>query len=82
MRLLKIQLSCPCYVFNFAAGTLADIAANVNHVNRVHHVNLPFVHVVQHLLDTFGPDFLVTAMDEQQCCPRGLGVSAFRGTVP
>ena len=33
--------------------------------DAVCHVNLAFVHVVQHLLGAFGPDFVVTAVAEE-----------------
>ena len=52
-------------VFNFAAGALADIAAHVDDVDAVGHVNLALVHIVQHLLCALGPDFIVAAMAEK-----------------
>lgn len=52
-------------VFYFAARALADIPADVDDVDAVGHVNLAFVHVVQHLLGAFRPDFVVAAMAEQ-----------------
>ena len=52
-------------VFYFAACALADIPVHVDDVDAVGHVNLAFVHVVQHLFGAFDPDFVVTAMAEQ-----------------
>ena len=47
-------------ILNLAPRTLAYIAAYVNNENAVSHVNLALVHVVQHFLGAFRPDFIVT----------------------
>ena len=52
-------------VFYFRPGALADVAANVNHVDAVGHVDLAFVHVVQHLLGAFRPYLVVSGMPEE-----------------
>ena len=52
-------------VFYFASRALAYIAANVNNVDAVTHINLALVHIVQHLLGAVGPDFVVAAVAEQ-----------------
>ena len=45
-------------IFNFRPGAGVDVAANVDDVDGVGHVDLAFMHVVQHLLGAF-------------CCPDG-----------
>jgi len=52
-------------VFYFAAGALADIAAHVDDVDAVGHVDFALVHVVEHLLGTLGPDLVVAAVAEE-----------------
>ena len=45
------------------AGT--DVPADVDHIDFICHVDLPLVHVVQHLLGAFGPDLIVAGVPEQ-----------------
>lgn len=44
---------------------MADIAAHVDDVDAIGHVDLALVHVIQHLFGAFGPDFVVAAVAEQ-----------------
>lgn len=44
---------------------MADVAAHVDDVYAVGHVNLAFVRVVQHFLGAFCPDFAVAAVAEE-----------------
>ena len=52
-------------VFDLTAGAGADVAADVDHVDRVRQVDLPLVHIVQHLLGPRRPDLIVPAVPEQ-----------------
>ena len=52
-------------VFDFASRALADIAAHVDDVDAVGHVDFALVHVVQHFLGAFSPDFVIAAMAEK-----------------
>ena len=52
-------------VFDFASRALADIAAHVDDVDAVGHVDFALVHVVEHFLGPFGPDFVVAAVAEK-----------------
>ena len=52
-------------IFNLRAGAGADVAADVDDVDLIGHVDLALVHIVQHLLGALGPDFFVAAMAEQ-----------------
>ena len=52
-------------VVDFAARALADVSADVDDEDFVGHVDLALVHVVQHLLGAFSPDFVVAAMAEK-----------------
>ena len=44
---------------------MADVTAHVDDVDFVGHIDLALVHVVQHLLGAFGPDFVVAAVAEK-----------------
>ena len=63
-------------VGDFIACAFADIAADVDYEDLIGHVNLAFVHVVEHSLGTFGPDFIVSAVTEQA---NGYDNVAFKG---
>ena len=52
-------------VGDFAPGAFADVAADVDDEDFVGHVDLAFVHVVEHGFGAFGPDFIVSAVTEQ-----------------
>ena len=52
-------------VGDFVAGAFADVAANVDDEDFVGHVDLAFVHVVEHGFGAFCPDLIVTAVTEQ-----------------
>lgn len=52
-------------IFNLRAGAAADVAADIDHVNPVSHVDLALVHVVKHLLRALGPYLIVPRMTEQ-----------------
>ena len=52
-------------VFNLAAGTLSDVSSLVDDIDFIGHVDLPFMHVVQHGLGPFRPDFVVAGMAEE-----------------
>ena len=52
-------------ILDFRAGTLTDIAAHIDDIDGVRHVNLPLVHVVEHLLRVARPDFLVSGVAEE-----------------
>ena len=52
-------------VGDFAAGAFADVAADVDDEDFVGHVDLAFVHVIEHGFGAFGPDFIVSAVAEQ-----------------
>ena len=52
-------------VLDFASRALADVSAHVDDEDLVGHVYFALVHIVQHLLGAFGPDFIVSAVAEQ-----------------
>ena len=52
-------------VFYFAAGALADVATHVDDIDAVGHVDFSFVHIVEHFLGPFRPDFIVSAVAEK-----------------
>ena len=52
-------------IVDFAPGALADVSAHVDDVDAVGHINLALVHVIQHLLGSLRPDFIVPAVSEQ-----------------
>ena len=54
-----------CCVIDLRARAFADIPSDIDDINRISHIYLALVHVVQHLLGTFGPDFVVATMAEQ-----------------
>ena len=50
---------------DFIACALADVAADIDNEDLVSHVDLAFVHVVEHSFGAFSPDFVITTMAEQ-----------------
>ena len=52
-------------VCDFAPGAFADVTADVDDEDFVGHVDLAFVHVVEHGFGAFCPDFVVTAVAKQ-----------------
>ena len=50
---------------DFAPGAFADVAADVDDEDFVGHVDLAFVHIVEHGFGAFCPDFIVSAVTEQ-----------------
>ena len=52
-------------VGDFAAGAFADVAADVDDKDFVGHVDLAFVHVIEHGFGAFSPDFVVSTVTEQ-----------------
>ena len=52
-------------VFDFRPCALADVAAHVNHVDGIRHVDLALVHVVEHLLGAFRPHLVISGMPEE-----------------
>ena len=60
---------------DFIACALADVAADVDDEDLVGHVDLAFVHVVEHRLGTFSPDFVVAAVAEE------IGLAGVKGEL-
>ena len=60
---------------NFAPGAFADIASDIDHEDFVRHVDLAFVHIVEHSLGTFSPDFVVAAVAEE------IGLAGVKGEL-
>ena len=60
---------------NLIARALADVAADIDDEDLVSHVDLAFVHVVEHRLGTFSPDFVVAAMAEE------IGLAGVKGEL-
>ena len=52
-------------IFNLRAGAGADVAADVDDIDLIGHVDLALVHIVKHLLGALRPDLIVAAMAEQ-----------------
>ena len=50
---------------NLITGAFADVASDVDDEDFVGHVDLAFVHVVEHGFGAFCPDFIVSAVTEQ-----------------
>ena len=65
--LLQIQNLLPrgLCILDLAPRARADVAPHVDHVDRIREVDLPLVHIVQHLLGPGRPDLLVPAVPEQ-----------------
>ena len=67
LELLKIfyGYSLRLGVGDFATGAFADVASDVDDEDFICHVDLSFVHIIEHSLGAFSPDFVVSAMSEQ-----------------
>ena len=63
-------------ILNLVTSAFADVAADVDDEDFVGHVDLAFVHVVEHGFGAFGPDLIVTAVTEQA---NGYDDVAFKG---
>ena len=60
---------------DFITSALADVAADIDDEDLVSHVDLAFVHVVEHRLGTFSPNFVVAAMAEE------IGLAGVKGEL-
>ena len=63
-------------VGDFIAGAFADVAVDVDDEDFVGHVDLAFVHVIEHGFGAFGPGFIVSTVAEQT---DGYDDVAFKG---
>ena len=52
-------------ISNLITSAFADVAADIDDEDLIGHVDLAFVHVVEHGFGAFGPDFVVSAVAEQ-----------------
>ena len=52
-------------ILYFAAGAGADVAADVDYEYLVSHIDFTLMHVVQHFLRAFRPDFIVSRVAEK-----------------
>ena len=52
-------------ICDFSPSALTDVASDVDDEDFVGHVDLAFVHIVEHGFGSFGPDFIVSAVTEQ-----------------
>ena len=52
-------------ILNLRACTGADITANIDDKDCVGHVNLPLVHIVQHLFCPRGPYFFIATVTKE-----------------
>ena len=52
-------------ICDFSPSALTDVATDVDDEDFVGHVDLAFVHVVEHGFGAFSPDLVVTAVTEQ-----------------
>ena len=50
---------------DFATGAFADVSADVDNEDFVGHVDLAFVHVVEHGFGAFSPYFIIFTVTEQ-----------------
>ena len=60
---------------DFIACALANVTADVDDEDFVGHVDLAFVHIVEHGLGTFCPDFVVAAVAEE------IGLAGVKGEL-
>ena len=54
-----------CGILDFSSCTGSDIAADIDHEDLIRHIDLPLMHVIQHFLGSFRPDFLITGVTEE-----------------
>lgn len=52
-------------IVDFGLSARTDVSPDVDDIDSIGHVNLAFMHIVQHLFDAFGPDFFVAAVTEE-----------------
>ena len=52
-------------VLNLTPGAAADITVHIDDEDFVRHINLAFVHVVQHLLGAFGPHLIIARVAKE-----------------
>ncbi len=52
-------------IFDLAPGAAANVSAHVDDKDFVGHINLALVHIVEHLLGTFGSDFIIPRMAKE-----------------
>ena len=62
-------------VGDFVAGAFADVSADIDDEDLIGHVDLALVHVVEHRLGTFSPDFVVAAVAEE------IGLAGVKGEL-
>ena len=55
----------PGSVVNLRARAITNIASDIDDIDGIRHVYLALVHVIQHFLRPFRPDFLISGMAEK-----------------
>lgn len=67
LLIIKVFYNLPISlgVFYFRTCAFSNITTDIDDINTVCHVNLSFVHIVQHLFGAHGPDFLVATVAEE-----------------
>ena len=77
-RVLKISDGFPRHrgVFYLAPGGRANVAVFIYYKNLIGKVNLPFMHVVEHLLCIFTPNLVIAGMPEK---PDAYNNISFKG---
>ena len=67
LRLLQVVywLACGRRIFYFRPRTGPDIAADVDHINLIGHINLTLVHIIEHLFGALSPNLIVAGVPEQ-----------------
>ena len=60
---------------NLIASAFANVSADIDDEDHVSHVDLAFVHVVEHSFGAFSPDFVITAVAEE------IGVAGVKGEL-
>lgn len=66
-------------VVDFGLSARTDVSPDVDDIDSISHVNLAFVHIVQHLFDAFGPNFIVAAVTEEAYADDDI---SFQGQAP
>ena len=64
---LQVSHSLPCRdrILNLGSCTGPDIPADIDHKDLICHVDLPLMHVIEHLLGTLSPDLIIAGMTEE-----------------
>ena len=52
-------------IFNLRPGAGSDIAANIDHEDLIRHIDLPLMHVIQHLFGAFRPNLIISGVTEE-----------------